>query len=80
MVEYWKFFGAGAFIILVLGFIFYVIPQITQGEENSRLRLACEDGCINADFILYGKANRTGPSEMYGECADQCWEMFGGIG
>jgi len=46
---------------------------IKPPSNNTRV-WDCEEGCIYADWIRYGRTNRTKPSEMYNQCALKCRE------
>jgi hypothetical protein len=70
-------------IIVSLCLIFSSVLNIHLGtklKESSNLLVYCRslqpdcwDGCLYAEWILYGKGNLVTSSELYNNCTDACY-------
>lgn len=55
--------------------VFDKLDKIDVEQSNAEL-WACHDGCVFAEWFVFGKGNLTKSSNLYDKCAESCWKEY----
>ncbi len=62
-------------MILILGILLGIEFDVDTSPDNTHVknRWDCEEGCLYAEWIIYGYNTLDKPSELYNDCSQVCW-------
>lgn len=51
------------------------LDKVNVEQSNTEL-WACHNGCLFAEWFVFGKNNLTKSSNLYNQCAKDCWKEY----